>query len=69
LVKTGYPEIARSASARVDRATIAPNGHAYLIMKIRGANGSRIETIYDMVWEGGRWKIGGGVSRPDDDVV
>ena len=36
---------------------------------IRGANGSQIEAIYDMVWEGGRWKIGGGVSRPDDDVV
>ena len=69
MVKMGYPEIARSASATVNQATVAPNGHAYLIMKIRGANGSRIEAIYEMVWEDDRWKIGGVVSRPDDDVV
>ena len=69
MVKTGYPEIARSASARVDQATIAPNGHAYLILKIRGADGRRIEAIYEMVWEGDGWKIGGVVSRPDDEVV
>ena len=69
MVKTGYPEIARSAAATVNQATIAPNGHAYLIMKIRGANGSRIEAIYEMVWEDNRWKIAGVVSRPDDEVV
>jgi len=69
MVKTGYPEIARSAVATVDQATIAPNGRAYLIMKIRGANGGRIEAIYEMVWEDGRWKIAGVVSRPDDEVV
>jgi hypothetical protein len=69
MVKTGYPEIARSAGATVDQATIAPNGRAHLIMKIRGANGSRIEAIYEMVWEDGRWKIAGVVSRPDDEVV
>ena len=69
MVKTGYPEIARSAAATVNQATVAPNGHAYLIMKIRGANGSRIEAIYEMVWEEGRWKIAGVVSHPDDEVV
>ena len=69
MVKTGYPEIARSSVATVNLATIAPNGHAYLIMKIRGADGSRIEAIYEMVWEDGRWKIAGVVSRPDDEVV
>lgn len=69
MVKTGYPEIARSATATVDQATIAPNGRAYLIMKIRGANGGRIAAIYEMVWEDGRWKIAGVVSRPDDEVV
>ena len=69
MVKTGYPEIARSSMATVNQATIAPNGHAYLIMKIRGANGSRIEAIYEMVWESDRWKIAGVVSRPDDEVV
>jgi len=69
MVKTGYPEIARSAGAMVNQATIAPSGRAYLIMKIRGANGSRIEAIYEMVWEDDRWKIAGVVSRPDDEVV
>ena len=69
MVKMGYPEIARSAVATVDQATIAPNGRAYLIMKIRGANGRRIEAIYETVWEDDRWKIGGVVSRPDDELV
>lgn len=69
MVKTGYPEIARSAAATVNQATIAPSGRAYLIMKIRGANGGRIEAIYELIWEDGRWKIAGVVSRPDDEVV
>jgi hypothetical protein len=69
MVKTGYPEIARSAGATVNQATIAPNGRVYLIMKIRGANGGRIEAIYELVWEGDRWKIAGVAARPDDEVV
>jgi hypothetical protein len=69
MVKTGYPEIARSKSAAVERAALAPDGQAYLILKILGANGSRIEAIYEMVWEESRWKIGGVVSRQDNDVV
>jgi len=69
MVKTGYPEIARPAGAMVNQATIAQSGRAYLIMKIRGANGGRIEAIYEMVWEDDRWKIAGVVSRPDDEVV
>ena len=69
MVKTGYPDIARSAAATVNQATIAPNGRAYLIMKIRGASGGRIEAIYELIWEGDRWKIAGVVSRPDDELV
>ena len=69
MVRTGYPEIARSRSAAVEHAAIAPNGHAYLIVRIHGANGGRIEAIYDMVWETGTWKITGVVSRPADEVV
>ena len=69
MVKTGYPEIARSVTATVNQATIAPGGRAYLIMKIRGANGGRIEAIYELVWEDSRWKIAGVASRPDDEVV
>lgn len=69
MVRTGYPEIARSRSAAVEHAAIAPDGHAYLILKISGTNGGRIEAIYDMIWENGRWKITGVVSRPAADVV
>jgi len=69
MVKIGYPEIARSTSATVNQATVAADGHAYLIMKIRGDNGGRIEAIYELIWEDNRWKIAGVVSRPDDEVV
>jgi hypothetical protein len=68
MVKTGYPEIARSQSAAVERAVLA-DGQAYLVLKILGANGNRIEAIYEMVWEDNRWRIGGVVSRQDNDVV
>src|SRR5262245_19993206 len=47
MVRNGYPEIARSRSAAVEHATVAPNGHAYLIVKIRGASGRDVEAIYD----------------------
>ena len=69
MVETGYPEIARSRSAVIQSAALASDGHAYLVVKIRGANGQGIKAIYDMVWENGGWKIDGVVSRPDDDVV
>ena len=69
MVKIGYPEIARPASATVNQASVAPNGHAYLSVRILGANGGRIEAIYEMVWEDDRWKIAGVVSRPDDEVA
>jgi hypothetical protein len=69
MVKTGYPEIARSRSAIIESAAVTSDGRAYLILKIRGANGNRIEAIYEMVWESDRWKIGGVVSRPDNEVV
>jgi hypothetical protein len=69
MVKTGYPEIARSRSAAVEQAAVASNGHAYLILKIRGTNGTHIEAIYDLVWETDRWKITGVVARPDDELA
>ena len=69
MVKTGYPEIARSRSAAVERAALASSGQAYLILKILGANGNRVEAIYEMIWEDTRWKIGGVVSRQDNDLV
>ena len=65
MVKTGYPEIADSARARLVERRAAPGGHVFLLLKIRGTNGRQIEAIYEMVWEAGTWKINGVVARPD----
>jgi Domain of unknown function (DUF4864) len=65
MVKNGYPEIARSTFASIAASTVAPNGHAYLSLKIRGANGNSIEALYELVLENGQWKINGVSAKPD----
>ena len=40
MVRSGYPEIARSSSAHVAESRVGPDGHVYLRLKIRGANGT-----------------------------
>ena len=69
MVRSGYPEIARSSSAHVAESRVGPDGHVYLRVKIRGANGNTIEAVYDMVWEGGRFRINGVVTKPDPGLV
>ena len=69
MVRSGYPEIARSASAHVAESRVGPDGHVYLRVKIRGANGNAVEAVYDMVWEGGRFRINGVVTKPDPGLV
>ncbi len=65
MVRTGYPEIADSIRAHVAEAHVGDDGHAYIRLKIRGANGKPIEAVYDMVREGGAWKVNGVVAQPD----
>jgi hypothetical protein len=65
MVRNGYPEIARSTFATVAGSTMAPNGHAYLSIRIRGANGNSIEALYELVLENGQWKINGVSAKPD----
>jgi hypothetical protein len=65
MVKRGYPEIAESTRARVADTQLVPDGHVYIRLKIRGANGHHIEAVYEMVHEGGAWKINGVMARPD----
>ena len=69
MVTGGYPEIARSAFAVLAQGELAPNGHVYLVLKIRGANGMSVEAVYEMVAEGGDWKINGVVARPDSGII
>lgn len=65
MVKSGYPEIAHSARARVVSTRVTPEGTVHLVLKIRGANGQHVEALYEMVLEAGGWKINGVVARPD----
>jgi len=69
MVKGGYPEIARSTFAFVSRTEAGANGHVYVHVKIRGANGNGIEALYDMVRESDGWRINGVVTKPDPGLV
>ena len=69
MVKGGYPEIAHSTFAAVGASAVAPDGHAYLSVKIRGANGNSIEAFYELVFENGHWKINGVTAKPDPGLV
>src|SRR5713101_9423335 len=69
MVKTGYPEIAQSTFATIGASAVAPNGHVYLSVKIRGANGNSVEAIYELVLESGQWKINGVTAKPDPGLV
>lgn len=64
MVKERYPEIAACAHARI-ASSRSENGRIYLIVKIRGANGSHVEAVYEMVRETGAWKINAVIAQPD----
>ena len=65
MVRGGYPEIARSASALVTSIERGAGGRLYLMVRVRGANGQGIEAVYEMVLEHGLWRVNGVVARPD----
>ena len=65
MVRTGYPEIARSASAVVAASRPGPDGHVLVHLRIQGANGRSIEALYDMVRERDGWRVNGVMTRPD----
>ena len=69
MVKGGYPEIAASSFATVVSSALAADGHAYVAVKVRGANGKDIEAFYELVLESGQWKINGVAAKPDPGVV
>ena len=69
MVKGGYPEIAQSIFAAVVSSAVAPDGHAYVAVKVRGTNGNSIEAFYELVLESGQWKINGVTAKPDPGLV
>jgi hypothetical protein len=69
MVKSGYPEIAHSTFALVGPSEVSRDGHVYVRVRIRGANGNGVEALYDMVQEPGGWRINGVATRPDPGLV
>lgn len=65
MVRGGYPEIAHSARATIDGSKRGDAGELYLFLRIEGENGRAVEAVYEMVSEGGRWRINSVVTRPD----
>jgi hypothetical protein len=65
MVRGGYPEIARSASAMISGSKRGDAGELYLFVSVIGANGRAVEAVYELVNEGGRWRINAVVTRPD----
>jgi hypothetical protein len=65
MVRGGYPEIARSSSATVDGHRRGDGGEIYLFVRVRGSNGRTVEAVYELVPEGGGWRINGVVARLD----
>lgn len=68
MVKSGYPEIARSTLADVLGTELRPGGLAYVKVRIRGANGQTIEAVYELIWQGA-WRINGVATRPASGVI
>ena len=68
MVRSGYPEIARSIFADVLDAELQSGGLAYVTVRIRGANGQTVEALYEMVWQG-VWRINGVATRPATGIL
>ena len=68
MVRSGYPEIARSILADVIGTEMQPGGRAYVRVKVQGANGNTIEALYELIWEG-VWRINGVATRPATGII
>jgi hypothetical protein len=69
MVRTGYPEIARSAYAVVSHHETTVDDRRYVTVRIIGANGNRIAATYELVREDAGWRISGVVARPEGQAV
>jgi Domain of unknown function (DUF4864) len=64
MVTQGYAPIARSATATVGRVE-ALDGHRGLVeVRVEGENGETIDALYELVEEGGAWRVNGVLTRP-----
>ena len=51
--------------ATIDGSKRGDAGELYLFVRVHGENGHAVEAVYEMVSEGGRWRINSVVTRPD----
>jgi ABC-type transporter MlaC component len=68
MVKRAHPEVASSTYAFVVRTHEAA-GYTYVTVKVHGRNGQNVEALYEMVREGGGWKINALSSRRDEGLL
>ena len=64
MVRLGYPQIAEPASFSVDGAERGPDG-IYVLLRIRGRDGSGVEAVYELVSEDGAWRVNGVLTQPE----
>lgn len=64
MVVRGYAAIARSVVATVSRAETAGPGRGFVEARIEGEDGETVDALYELVEEGGAWRIDGVLTRP-----
>lgn len=64
MVLRGYAPIARSVVATVSRAETAGPGRGFVEARIEGEDGETVDALYELVEEGGAWRIDGVLTRP-----
>ena len=69
MVKTGYPQIARSTHTWILEARLGPDGALRVLLRIRGEDGTSIRALYEMVREKSGWRINGVVAGPDPGTI
>jgi len=69
MVTRGYGPIARSARGDVRRTEVLDPQHGLVEIRVEGQDGQVIEAVYELVDEGGQWRITGVVARPVEDGV
>jgi hypothetical protein len=69
MVRSGYPQIARSTHAWIAEARPGPDGAIHVLVRVRGSDGTFILALYEMVREAPGWRISSVVARPDAGIL
>jgi len=69
MVRSSYPQIARSTHAWVLEARPGPDGALQILLRVRGSDGTFVLALYEMVREAPGWRINGVVARPDPGAI